>query len=310
MGDLQQKRAPQPLPRAGIDPVTEPIPQLPERRLHPLSHGAKHLLRLTPPRGIPRPDHPGPGLLAEQIEHLLAPVARIGDHRGGAARAPHQSQGRRAVVPVPRRHDRRDHRPAGVRDQMQLEAKEPTRARLSEVGSFIAQQADAPVADRLAHRDRLGIDEVQAHRAERDEHQRGLHQMPDEGAHLMQAAQPLAVARQLREGSGQVTVGLAVGLFERWHAKRGLQKADGDHLGIGEGRVVVVARSPVGEPGVRFEEVVHEAVQAGGLVEDRGIEYIGVHRVGAFERVRDEVWRLHLTHVAHEGQPVLFSTRN
>lgn len=128
---------------------------------------------------------------------------------------------------------------------MQLEAEEPSFARLPEPCSVLSEQAHSPVSKPVAERDGLGINEVEG--GLRVAGTGGREQQPDVNAQLVQATQPCGIGRQQRKGSRPVGSHQPISLFERGHLKRALQQSNGDDFRVGtppEKRLRSIIKTP------------------------------------------------------------------
>jgi hypothetical protein len=89
----------------------------------------------------------------------------------------------------------------------------------------------------------------------------------------MHPRQPLLVGRQLREGCPPVPGYQAIGLLKGGDFKHSLQQGYRQHFGIAEVGLGMGRTSPVGQPGLGFEPLVHKAVEFGHL-----LVYAACHR--------------------------------
>jgi hypothetical protein len=76
----------------------------------------------------------------------------------------------------------------------------------------------------------------------------------------VQAVDPLGIATELREGIAVVLGDQLVGLLQIVYTEAALHQSDGQHLRIGELRMIVGRISPVRKLGVSLQVIIHKAV--------------------------------------------------
>src|SRR5262249_48560504 len=89
--------------------------------------------------------------------------------------------------------------PFDIYDHLQLEAKKPPLAGLAEICPILPEQSHPPVADWLADRDRLGVENKQVHLKTVTISGR-IREVADDFAQRLQAGDPLLVRTKFREG--------------------------------------------------------------------------------------------------------------
>src|SRR4051794_40437104 len=152
---------PQSIPGAAVDSVYEAIPQLRKAGLYPLSHAAQQPSPPTLWRSAISYSHQQHFcLFKEALCQRLASVAQVGQHQSAVR---HKAQrGRNVmVIPVGRRQHSSDNLPQRGDQQVQFEAEEPALAGLSKAGPIFTQQSHFAMAQWMAKRHRLAVNEIE-----------------------------------------------------------------------------------------------------------------------------------------------------
>jgi hypothetical protein len=183
------------------------------------------------------------GFLGPLRRSLLTAIAEITE-RDAAVDTVQERQHRNAVVPVAGRQDQIHNASVNVTQNVELETEKPALAGFAPIRAFFAQQAHPPVAEGMADRNRFGIDQVKG-RSPRREIGRGPQQGFEQGGQGMHPRDPLRIRAQTRKSSTIVGRDQAVGLFQTGHFQPTLQQRDGQHFGIGKGRMLVRGVPPI-----------------------------------------------------------------
>ena len=148
--------------------------------------------------------------------------------------------------------------------QVQLEAEEPALGRLAEVGPVFSEQQYPSMAQRVAQRKRFTIKDIEPRRPGRHRPESSrFDQVAYQRGQPMEALEPLLVAAQLGEGRPDVVAHDIIGGLECVETQSRLHQRDGDHLGIGQWRLIVVRVAPGGGVGMSFHPVIDEDVDFG-----------------------------------------------
>src|SRR6201999_103724 len=165
------------------------------------------------------------------------------------------------------------------RDEVQFETEEPSGRRFPKIRSIFSQETHSPVTDWFADRNRLGVHQIERRGVEVAA-ACGCDQLPNQRTHQMQTTEPLFVGAQVRKGRSPVVANEQVSLLERGAFKRTLQKRNGEHLGIREGRLAGRRTAPLRALWMRFEIIINKAVVYGHLM------LYAAHRSSSFVRGR------------------------
>ena len=235
------------------------MPKLREQRLNPLTHTTVQLSLVghLSPRYQQQPV-----FFRKHIGKLRPVIAKVGQHHTAHNRF-RQFRCRAAVIEIARSQDRIDNATVDVAQRVQFEAKKPARTAFAKISAFVAQQSHSAMTNGFADRDGLGVHQVKSTTAQKVSR---LKQSADNRREAMQAGEPLLIRTMLGESRGKVIGNQLVSLFERSNTKKALHQADGDDFGISKSRRGIGRAAPVGQPGVRFKEVINEAVDFGHLV--------------------------------------------
>ena len=181
------------MPRTTQHPVHEPRPPLREGGFDSFAQTADECASLT-------------RLLWRQQQHLsffrhsrgqpstATAIAAITQHDAtvnGFGECP----GDIPLVDIGRSQCTAQHLSAMSCDDMQLEAKEPACGGFPVIRPIFSEEAHAPMPNRLADRNRLGIHQIERRLSEVAA-ARDLHQLPDQRSHRMESLQPLFVGTQ------------------------------------------------------------------------------------------------------------------
>src|SRR5712691_4081977 len=171
-----------------------------------------------------------------------------------------QGQGGDAIIVIPRRQDNIEHPSVNVAEQMELETKEPPFTTLPKVRARVPQQADPPVTDGLAKRNRFAVNQIQV--GGFPGMGTGGGQQPSNlGQQVVHPRHPLLVRGQMGKCRPPVLRHQSIRLFERGDFKTPLQQGHRQHFGIAELGLGVRRVTPVGQARMGFQEFVHKTIE-------------------------------------------------
>src|SRR6185436_1563466 len=148
---------------------------------------------------------------------------------------------------------------------VKLEAKEPSFAALSKIGSFFSQQSHTPVSYALAYWYGLRIEDRQlevkpVRKASR------FYEMASNFRQRVKASYPLFVRTEFRESGFVISLNQRESLLQSSNTKTALHQSYRDDLSISKKRNLIGRASPMSQFRISFEVVGYKAVDFSHLV--------------------------------------------